>query len=102
MKRTIIMVLTVVLLVCLLSVTASAAASASMSGPSTIRAGNTITVTFSVDGSGVLGMQGTLSYDSSILTLQKTEQKIGSPWVVELLTITIRKIRSIKVQPSLQ
>lgn len=83
MKRTIIMVLTVVLLVCLLSVTASAAASASMSGPSTIRAGNTITVTFSVDGSGVLGMQGTLSYDSSILTLQKTEQKIGSPWVVE-------------------
>lgn len=83
MKRMIAMALTLVLCICLLSVTVSAASTASMSGPNTVRAGDTITVTFSVNGSGLLGMQGTISYDSNMLKLTKTEQKISSPWAVE-------------------
>ena len=61
---------------------AFAAGSASMSGPSTVRAGDTITVSFSAGG-GILGGSGTISYDSSLLTLQGYTQKIGGNWVVE-------------------
>lgn len=84
MKRTIAMALTLVLSICLLSLTVSAAsASATMTGPGTVRAGDTITVTFNLSGSGVEGITGTLSYDKSLLTLSSTSQKIASPWVVE-------------------
>ena len=54
--------------------TALAAGSASMSGPSTVRAGDTITVSFSAGG-GILGGSGSISFDSSVLTLQKYSQK---------------------------
>ena len=59
-----------------------AAGSASMSGPSTVRAGDTITVSFSAGG-GILGGSGSVSFDSSLLTLQGYTQKIGGSWVVE-------------------
>ncbi|MDW7651462.1 MAG: cadherin-like beta sandwich domain-containing protein [Bacillota bacterium] len=59
------------------------AASASLTGPGTVRAGDTITLTFSLSGTGILGGSGTLSYDSSQLTLTGTSRKIASPWVVE-------------------
>jgi len=65
-----------------LSVTA-AGASASLTGPDTVRAGDTITLSFKLDGSGIYGASGTLSYDSSQLTLSSTSQKIASPWMVE-------------------
>lgn len=84
MKRIIAMALTLVLSICLLSLTVSAvSASATMTGPGTVRAGDTITVTFNLSGSGVEGITGTLSYDKSLLTLSSTAQKIGSPWAVE-------------------
>ena len=60
----------------------SAAGSASMSGPSTVRAGDTITVSFSAGG-GILGGSGSISFDASVLTLQGYTQKIGGSWVVE-------------------
>lgn len=84
MKRFFAVVAVLLLCVGVMAVTASAAgASASMSGPGTVRAGDTITVTFSVSGSGLYGVSGRLEYDSSKLTLKSTAQKIGSPWMVE-------------------
>ena len=64
--------------------TASAAtASATLTGPSAVRAGDTITLSFNLNGSGILGASGTLSYDTNQLTLVGTTQKIASPWMVE-------------------
>lgn len=79
-------VIFVTLILCLaLAVSGAFAASgsASLTGPSTVRAGDTITLSFKVSGSGLFGASGALSYDSSKLTLTGTTQKIGSPWVVE-------------------
>lgn len=68
----------------MLPVTVSAAsASASLTGPGTVRAGDNITLSFNLNGSGIFGASGTLSYDSSQVTLAGTSQKIGSPWAVE-------------------
>lgn len=76
-----------VLVLCLalmLPMTVSAAsASASLTGPGTVRAGDTITLNFNLNGSGIFGASGTLSYDSSQVILSGTTQKIGSPWAVE-------------------
>ncbi len=62
---------------------ASAASSASLSGPEAIRAGETVTLTFSLNGNGILGVSGMLSYDAGQVTLSETKQLIGSPWTVE-------------------
>lgn len=73
-----------VCLVMLLPMTVSAAsASASLTGPGTVRAGDTITLSFNLNGSNLSGASGTLSYDSSQVTLSGTKQKIASPWMVE-------------------
>ena len=64
--------------------TASAAsASASLSGPGTVRAGDTITLTFKLNGSNLSGASGTLTYDGGQLQLTGTKQKIAAPWAVE-------------------
>lgn len=76
-----------VLILCLasmLSISVSAAsASASLTGPGTVRAGDTITLSFNLNGSGLFGASGTLSYDSSQVSLTSTKQTIASPWMVE-------------------
>jgi predicted secreted protein len=78
-------VLMIIITVILLSAIGVNAASptAALSGPSTVRSGDTITVTFRIGGSGILGASGELKYDSSKLTLTSTAQIIGSPWLVE-------------------
>jgi len=84
MKRITGLVMALLLCVSLFAVTASAAsASASLTGPGTVRAGDTITLSFNLSGSGIFGASGTLSYDSSQLTLTGTSQKIGNGWAVE-------------------
>lgn len=72
------------LLAVILSVapTVSAAGSAYWSGPSVVRAGDTITLTFSAGG-GIYGGSGSVSYDSSLLTLQGYSQSIGGSWALE-------------------
>lgn len=65
------------------TVCVSASGSASWKGPSVVRAGDTITLTFYAGG-GILGGSGNVSYDSSKLTLQGYQQLIGGNWVVEL------------------
>lgn len=61
----------------------AATASASLTGPSTIRAGDNITLTFSLNGSGIFGASGTITYDVKQLTLVNVKQLATSPWVVE-------------------
>ena len=85
MKRIVSIITTIILcLALMLPITVSAAsASASLTGPGIVRAGDTITLSFNLNGSGIFGASGTLSYDSSQVTLSETTQKIGSPWAVE-------------------
>ena len=54
-------------LVMLLPQTAEAAPSASLSGNSSIQAGSDVTLTLKVSGSGIMGVEATLNYDSSVL-----------------------------------
>lgn len=61
----------------------AASASATLTGPGTVRAGDTITLSFNFTGSGIYGVEGMLSYDSNQVTLSGTSQKIASPWKVE-------------------
>ena len=64
-----------------LTMTKASAAGASLTGPGTVRAGDTITVSFNVSGSGIYGASGSLSYSG--LTLLSTKQAIGGSWAVE-------------------
>lgn len=59
-----------------------AAGSASVKGPGTVRAGDTITVSFSAGG-GIYGGSGTVSFDSSQLTLKKYSGSLSGSWKVE-------------------
>ena len=84
MKRYIVLALTLILCLSLLSVSAFAAGeSASLTGPGSVRAGDTVTVTLNVTGGPVYGVSGTLSYDSAQLTLVSTQTVIGNAWAVE-------------------
>ncbi len=56
------------------------AASGSLTGPSTARVGDTITVSFRINGGTFYGYSGSLSYDSSVLTLQGVYNSAGSNW----------------------
>ena len=58
------------------------AASASLTGPSTVRAGDTITLKLNVSDSGKYGLEGTLSYDSSVVSLSSMSCDV-SGWKVE-------------------
>ncbi len=84
MKRIIGLILAMMLCISLLSVTANAAdASATLTGPTTVRSGNSITLTFSVNGKDISGLQGKLVYDPEQVTLVSTKQVVESPWMVE-------------------
>lgn len=83
-KKILIGAIIVLILNLMLPISVSAAsASASLTGPGTVRAGDKITLSFNLNGNGIFGASGTLSYDSSQLTLSGISQKIGSPWAVE-------------------
>ena len=81
LKKVISLLIVIALLACFVPAV-SAAGSASMSGPSVVRAGDTITVSFSAGG-GIYGGSGSVSYDSSQLTLQGYSQAVGGSWAVE-------------------
>ena len=75
--------LAALLLWCLLPVTAEATG-ASFSGSGSVRAGDSVTVTFSVSGSNIKAISAVLHYDSSALTLTGTRQLIGDSWSVDM------------------
>ena len=72
----------IVLLLATQGPTVWAAGSASVKGPGTVRAGDTITVSFSAGG-GIYGGSGTVSFDSSQLTLKKYSGSLSGSWKVE-------------------
>ena len=84
MKRIISLTVVFLLCVCLLAVPAFAAsASATLTGPGTVRAGDTITLTLNLSGKDIYGAEGVLSYDKNVLELKEMKQKVGGDWVVE-------------------
>lgn len=80
--RKVFSVLLVIAVLLSAAATVSAAGGASWSGPSVVRAGDTITLTFYAGG-GIYGGSGSVSYDPSILTLEGYTQLIGGDWVLE-------------------
>ena len=85
MKKTMILLLILALCAGVFGVCAYAASPAmTVTGPSTVRAGDTITVSFKLNGTGLYGFSGTLEYDSSLLTLQGTPEAKVSGWILEL------------------
>ena len=84
MKKIASVALVLVFCLSLFAMTAFAApATATLTGPGTVRAGDSITLTFNLNGSGLYGAQGVLSYDKNQLELTGTSQKIGNGWAVE-------------------
>jgi len=83
MKKIVSVLLLLAVLLCM-APAVSAAGSASWDGPSVVRAGDSITLTFYAGG-GIYGGSGTISYDSEVLTLQSYKQTIGGSWVVEFV-----------------
>ena len=81
MKKIFSLILVLAVLLCL-APTAFAAGSAYWGGPKTVRAGDTISLTFYAGG-GIYGGSGTVSYDSSLLTLKGYSSAIGGSWAVE-------------------
>lgn len=63
---------------------------AALTGPTVVRAGNTIKLTFSVDGTGLTVISGVLNYDEDQLALSKTSVLIEGTWVVEFDGDTFR------------
>ena len=85
MKKIVSSLMALVLAMCLLLPmnVSAASASASLSGPGTVRAGDTITLTFKLNGANLSGASGTLAYDGGQLQMTGTKQVIASPWMVE-------------------
>lgn len=84
MKIRVSIITAILCVLCLLPMTVSAAsASASLTGPGTVRAGDTITLSFNLNGSGIYGVTGNWSYDSNQVTLMEKTKQIASPWEVE-------------------
>ncbi len=90
MKKIIGLVLALVLCLSLVPISAQAAApSASFTGPTTVRSGNEITLTFSINGTGIQGFQGQFNYDESQVTLLRNEILVEDPWMVEFGKINV-------------
>lgn len=84
MKRILSFAIALLLCVSLVCMTTFAAtANAKLSGPSAVWAGESFTLTFSLNGIGIFGVAGTLEYDTSILELKETNLKIGNDWEME-------------------
>lgn len=80
MKKFMIMVLVCALLLTMMP-TVFAAGSVSLKGPSTVRAGDTITVTFYAGGDDIISVNGSVAYDASQVTFNGITKKIGGTWI---------------------
>lgn len=81
MKRIVYTALALILCLCLFAVPALAAGtSASLTGPGTVRAGDTITLTFSLEGTGISVVTGELEYDSTLLELKESALAVKGGW----------------------
>ena len=60
------------------------AAGASLSGSASLRPGETVTVTFSVSGSDIVAIQGTLAYGTDALELRDASCLLGGGWTMDM------------------
>ena len=58
------------------------AAGATLTGPNVVRAGDTITLKLNISDDGKFGLEGSLSYDASIVTLSSMTSNVNG-WKVE-------------------
>lgn len=82
MKRLFSCLIVLALLACMMPAAYAATGKGAMIGPDVVRAGDTITVKFAAAG-GIYGGSGSVSFDSSQLTLQGYKQLVGGDWAVE-------------------
>ncbi len=83
-RRIFVLVTACVLLLTWLPLGASAAGTtATLTGPGTVRAGDTVTVTLQINGSNISGVSGTLAYDTNQVTFSGTKSVVAAPWLVE-------------------
>lgn len=82
MRKIVTVLVLMAILLCMIPAV-SAAGSAYWGGPSVVRAGDTIVLTFYAGG-GIYGGSGAISYNSDVLTLQSCTPAIGGNWAVEL------------------
>lgn len=80
MKKITALIMSLLIVFTMIPISAFAAASASFTGPTTVRAGDTISVAFKISGGNLSGYSGTLKYDSSVLTLQSVSSNSGNSW----------------------
>ncbi|MBQ1848124.1 MAG: cadherin-like beta sandwich domain-containing protein [Clostridia bacterium] len=89
MKRNLLKIVSSIILtgifVCLLSALSSAElkASFSLKGPTTVRAGDTVTIQIKADGEGILGIRAEITYDKNQL-IYSTSSGVLSKWKVEI------------------
>ncbi len=84
MKKAFSLALALLLCLSLIPATVNAAeASAKLTGPSVVRAGQTITLTFSLGGDNLIGAEGLLDYDPAQLDLIGTKPVITGNWDVK-------------------
>lgn len=62
---------------------AHAANAISLTGNKTVRAGETLSLSFNMNGSGILAFTASLEYDSSLLTLNNVTKTISGNWLIE-------------------
>lgn len=72
-----------VLLVLALRPMPARAAAISFSGRTSLHSGDSVTVTCAISGSGILAVQGQLSYDQDALDLISAESLLGSSWQMD-------------------
>ncbi|NLK39868.1 MAG: hypothetical protein GX303_06475 [Clostridiales bacterium] len=84
MKKTVATLILLLILFALPLAASAANASASLTGPATVRAGDTITVTFALNGNNLYGVEGTFDFNPEHLEFVKSESKVASPWLCEL------------------
>lgn len=58
----------------------AAAVTGSLTGPTTVRAGDSITLTFKIKGQDIKAFSATFSYDESQVTLSKVAKSVADPW----------------------
>lgn len=75
-------ILSISIILLLSGVTNVWAAGATLTGPGTVRAGDTITLKFNVNDSGKYGVEATMSYDSNVVTLSSSKISL-SGWKLE-------------------
>lgn len=80
MKKITALIMSLLIVFTMIPIYSFAAAAASFTGPTTVRAGDTVSVAFKVSGGNLSGYSGTLKYDSSVLTLQSVSSNAGSSW----------------------